>query len=797
MKTTTRTFFFLLVLWAGKIEVFAQDNLPEGALNGLFSVSACQQVRFSQGNLQYLGNAETPCWRFAEHQWVFLADTTGQDSDSEGVARDLFGWGTSGYHDTDDPDNVNYQPWSVSQETVNPETNEFGYGPSIDIAPLGFLGGASNYDWGVHNAIVNGGGQPGLWRTLTHEEWDYLFHTRVTSSGLRYAKAQVHDVKGMILLPDDWNAGYCPLHYTNTVNALSNTNVITDSLWTTLEQHGAVFLPAAGLREETSLYDVGDFGFYWSSSSYDASAAYHLGFGDGTLDVGYYGVRYGGMSVRLVCQVQSCSYEINAVPDQPEGGIVTGAGMYPHAAPVTLTATPNPGYLFLHWTEDGTVLSDEAVYSFTATIDREASFVRAYTVSFNPGNGTCATASLTESGWQSGVILPSVTPSPACAAKGYTFQGWATWLVEETLVRPSLYQAGEVFYPSEDVTLFAVYAFQEDTEWVDVTDFADFVEGNYIIASKKGSQTFYLPCSGPTMEPSIPRMVLNEEGVPVTYLTCQPLAPDHLWTIAKINDTQYSISYQKDGVTYYLKAFADNNYGLMVSQYEPSSGWEIHQDATYGLLLRFPNWEPDPDRAVRYLSKTYSSWATLTLYTYVGIIHLYRCPTSTYTTYPDCPSDLSFQEISLDEGWNWFTPMMETSLVQLEEALGANGLSIQSQDASVTYADGQWTGTLDSLIAGHAYQIETSAPCAVTLSGYPVAYSAPAFAPGFNWFGYTGSNPVPLSEAFPGLTPSLGDKIISQDEGFAIFNGTTWEGTLTVLQPGQGYVYLWEVESGK
>lgn len=43
---------------------------PVGAINGLFSVSATQQVYFSQGNLQY--QASTNTWRFAENQWDYV-----------------------------------------------------------------------------------------------------------------------------------------------------------------------------------------------------------------------------------------------------------------------------------------------------------------------------------------------------------------------------------------------------------------------------------------------------------------------------------------------------------------------------------------------------------------------------------------------------------------------------------------------------------------------------------------------------------------------------------------------------
>ena len=44
---------------------------------------------------------------------------------------------------------------------------------------------------------------------------------------------------------------------------------------------------------------------------------------------------------------------------------------------------------------------------------------------------------------------------------------------------------------------------------------------------------------------------------------------------------------------------------------------------------------------------------------------------------------------------------------------------------------------------------------------------------------------------------TLGDKVVSQTEGFAIFNGTTWEGTLTMLNPGQGYVYVSQAQATK
>ena len=90
------------------------------------------------------------------------------------------------------------------------------------------------------------------------------------------------------------------------------------------------------------------------------------------------------------------TYEIAA--SATEGGTVTGAGTYDHGTSVTLTATPNEGYNFVNWTEDGTEVSTDAEYTFTVTGARtlvanfeEAPYGPAYPWTVNPsaysGNG--------------------------------------------------------------------------------------------------------------------------------------------------------------------------------------------------------------------------------------------------------------------------------------------------------------------------------------------------------------------------------------------------------------------------
>lgn len=280
----------------------SETIITEGCLNGIFSVHPDYQVQFAQGNLQYIGSAKTPCWKFAEHQWGCLSYQE-QNTGSSDVNRDLFGWGTSGYHDSTDPYNTNYQPWSTAVPLVNEVDNYFGYGPSISMLSPDLTGPSANYDWGMNNCIINGGNREEHWRTLTQEEWKYLLNGRITTSCIRFAKAIVNNVNGLILLPDDWDPNNYLLNGTNQSEESYFSNVISLSQWNILEKHGAVFLPAAGYRYGTSVRDAGSYGSYWSASFQNAGDAWFLNFYSRDLKVDI-SERHYGQSVRLVRTVK-------------------------------------------------------------------------------------------------------------------------------------------------------------------------------------------------------------------------------------------------------------------------------------------------------------------------------------------------------------------------------------------------------------------------------------------------------------------------------------------------------------
>ena len=129
-----------------------------------------------------------------------------------------------------------------------------------------------------------------VWFVLSSDEWKYLLTKRRTDSGIRYAKATVNGVFGLVLLPDDWKP---------TIYGIKDGTVISKSDWTNkLEANGAVFLPAAGYRFNNWEKSVGTDGYYWSSDPEDTP---YLRFNNAMLSTStnVFDQEY-GLSVRLV-----------------------------------------------------------------------------------------------------------------------------------------------------------------------------------------------------------------------------------------------------------------------------------------------------------------------------------------------------------------------------------------------------------------------------------------------------------------------------------------------------------------
>jgi hypothetical protein len=265
--------------------VFAAPNptfavKTSGGVMTQFSVSPTQKVYFSKANLRFVdNNNNTGGWSFHENQvdassaWPEYGDSN-IDIPSGESTNDRFAWGLYGNHGMYEDD------WPA----ITPNLSK-----------------ADGNDWGCAFSATSPEG--GNWRTLTIDEWNYLFNGR--SQQKRFLKVTLkmegtpNAVQGILLFPD----GYVePAGLTKTFTYNSNTSttgvsgyVVADgdkfvnaTVYTDPSSNsykmlaaGAVFLPAAGYRIQqwyqmyychqpgayTGSLNWDAYGYYWSSTS--------------------------------------------------------------------------------------------------------------------------------------------------------------------------------------------------------------------------------------------------------------------------------------------------------------------------------------------------------------------------------------------------------------------------------------------------------------------------------------------------------------------------------------------------
>ena len=184
-----------------------------------------------------------------------------------------------------------------------------------------------------------------------------------------------------------------------------------------------------------------------------------------------------------------------------------------------------------------------------------------------------------------------------------------------------------------------------------------------------------------------------------------------------------------------------------------------------------------------------SSGKTYYLY-YDGSFKTSTTPQNNITFYKETPCPTT-QTVNLSQGWNWFVPTVETTLAELEAALGENGLIIRAQNGKfVQYENGEWDGNLKNLELGQMYRIQLSDNCSFNIIGNVPSSIAINIVYGNNWFGYIGATTKTISQALNGFSPVSGDRITSSNGKFADYDGNEWDGNLRNLVPGQGYIYI-------
>ena len=237
---------------------YSKFTTLSSALSGSFSVSNTKKVHFSHGNLRY--TVSSGIWDFYPNQYDCA-------STYESNVISLFNWG---YNETQ-----SIIPNGSFTDNVNRASGDL----------------ILDQDWGYHV------GEKNTWRTLTTQEWQYLFnegaYTNATRAGLyAYGVTVAGKANCTVLYPDGFSG--------TKVSNGDLTSYDTASEWEAAQNEGVVCLPAVGYRSSGSVNDVNQTATYWSSTAYDSNNAYIVYFNSTILFPGSYNNRDHGYAVRLV-----------------------------------------------------------------------------------------------------------------------------------------------------------------------------------------------------------------------------------------------------------------------------------------------------------------------------------------------------------------------------------------------------------------------------------------------------------------------------------------------------------------
>ena len=265
-----------------------------GTLRGLFTINAAtkEAVHFSQGNLQYIGSAGDGSatntgayWQLASSQIEYFGNN-GQKSSTIQLDRDMFCWGTSGYNHGAHF----YRPWEGKPMAGHWSDYYYPYGANVNLYDEN-----GTADWG-YNKITNGGNDENQWRTLTWNEWRYVFLTRPNTTfedgvhigvpNARFIRGYVDGKSVIMIFPDSFKAPdgvSITLGNVNVTNATGGCTV-TGDFRDKMEAAGVVFLVHLG-RICDGDYDSAETD-YWTSQKYTDQHKYVVEITNSNLNLG-------------------------------------------------------------------------------------------------------------------------------------------------------------------------------------------------------------------------------------------------------------------------------------------------------------------------------------------------------------------------------------------------------------------------------------------------------------------------------------------------------------------------------
>jgi hypothetical protein len=150
------------------------------------------------------------------------------------------------------------------------------------------------------------------------------------------------------------------------------------------------------------------------------------------------------------------------------------------------------------------------------------------------------------------------------------------------------------------------------------------------------------------------------------------------------------------------------------------------------------------------------------------------------------------QTISLSQGWNWISFNVlpaDLSLNSVFNSIFSQVEQVKTQTQSVIRSGGNWKGDLvnmNGINSGSMFKVKVNAACTMTATGTAIPPTTSIqLQSGWNWAAYLPTTAMSIATALNSIKGQVLQ--VKSRTGSATYSGGSWSGTLTQLEPGQGY----------
>ena len=528
------------------------------------------------------------------------------------------------------------------------------------------------------------------------------------------------------------------------------------------------------------------------------------------------------------------------VSAEPVGSATTsGSGQYEEGTKVTVKATAKTNYKFKHWKVDGVQISQTKT-SFTVTMPaNDVSYVAVYEYvepqdqEYNPTNpaepqvteekyalylkadpaGSCTFNRTSGTKEKEGTKL-TVKATPAT---GYVFQGWYDEL--NTLLSSTA--SFSYTMPGEATTLTARMVYspgnpgepsgsQDDVDNdimpgdVNGDDQLTDTDREMMVQYLMGNEPMGFNCVAADYDSN--GQVDLGDAVAIA-LACQGLtptvgiAPTSDAPTMTVNNNEMQVGSRQNLVINYDSGSATGTCVAFMFRLMLPDGITLDdegQAAANGTLIAMADGQQGLTTECSTLLLKVRASAGLQPGTYSGSLNaLTLClldDDSKVTTIAlsDVPFSVTVlpwqQTLSLREGWNWVStcaqdPQPGTLLTEgCSRIQGQTDELIQDQILNMT-------GNMTTLQPGRCYKVLARYAHVVTISGQPLDTTADPIAlrKGWNWVGSIVMEEMPINQALASYQAEEGEQLVGYN-GEAVYSSGQWSGSLTTIQPGEGYL---------